>query len=62
VFEGRTTAVKQAFCQRLRRDFAAELRIEPVDLEVTVVQTPRQDWAIRGQAGEDLLLAYPVEQ
>lgn len=62
MFEGRTTATKKAFYQRLYRDFAARLRIEPVDLEVTVIQTPRHDWAIRGQAGDDLVLTYKIEQ
>lgn len=62
MFDGRTTATKKAFYQRLYRDFAAHLGIEPVDLEMTLIGTPRHDWAIRGQAGDDLTLTYLVEQ
>ncbi|WP_299039646.1 tautomerase family protein [uncultured Pseudokineococcus sp.] len=62
MFEGRTTATKKALYQRLYRDFAAHLSIEPVDLELTLLETPRHDWAIRGQAGDDLTLTYMVEQ
>jgi len=62
MFQGRTTATKKAFYQRLFRDFADRLGIEPVDLEMTLVETPRHDWAIRGQAGDDLTLTYRVEQ
>lgn len=62
LFEGRTTATKKALYQRLYRDFADHLQIESVDLEVTLVETPRHDWAIRGQAGDDLTLTYVVQQ
>lgn len=62
MFAGRTTATKKAFYQRLYRDFADQLGIEPTDLEITVVETPRHDWGIRGQAGDELALTYRVEQ
>lgn len=62
MFQGRTTATKKAFYQRLFHDFAERLGIGPVDLEMTLVETPRHDWAIRGQAGDDLTLTYRVEQ
>ena len=62
MFTGRTVATKKAFYQRLYRDFAQHLGIEAIDLEITIVETPRHDWGIRGQAGDDLTLAYRVEQ
>ncbi len=62
MFAGRTTATKKAFYRRLYRDFEEHLAIAPVDLEITVVETPRHDWAIRGQAGDELALTYRVEQ
>jgi hypothetical protein len=62
MFAGRETATKKAFYQRLFRDFERELAITPVDLEVVIVETPRHDWGIRGQAGDELTLSYRVEQ
>lgn len=62
MFTGRTVTTKKAFYQRLYRDFADHLAIEAVDLEITVLETPRHDWGIRGQAGDELTLNYRVEQ
>ncbi|MCI3927376.1 tautomerase family protein [Paenibacillus sp. TRM 82003] len=55
-------ATKKAFYQRLYRDFAELLGIGAIDLEITVVETPRHDWGIRGQAGDELTSSYRVEQ
>jgi hypothetical protein len=62
MFEGRTTSTKKAFYQRLYRDFQQSLDISPTDLEIAIVATPRHDWGIRGQAGDELTLDYRVEQ
>lgn len=62
LFEGRTVETKKAFYQRLYRDFTECLGIGPADLEVTLLETPRHDWAIRGVAGDDLALPYRVER
>lgn len=62
LFAGRTTATKKAFYGRLFRDFEQHLGITPVDLEITLVETPRHDWGIRGQPGDELSLSYQVEQ
>ena len=62
MFTGRTAETKKAFYQRLYRDFAQHLGIEAIDLEITIVETPRHDWGIRGQAGDELTLTYRVEQ
>jgi len=62
MFVGRTAETKKAFYQRLYRDFQQHLGIEPIDLEITVIETPRHDWGIRGTAGDELALTYRVEQ
>ncbi|KGM13413.1 tautomerase family protein [Cellulomonas bogoriensis] len=56
-------------CTRLRSRPSACLDTEveglgigAADLEVTLVEPPRYDWAIRGSAGDDLELGYQVEQ
>ena len=62
LFAGRTVATKKAFYARLYADSAEHLGIEPVDLEIALVETPRHDWAIRGLPGDELALAYEVER
>ena len=62
MFEGRATETKKAFYRRLYRDFEQALHIDPIDLEITIVETPRHDWGIRGSAGDELTLSYRVEQ
>ena len=62
MFQGRTVATKKAFYQRLYRDFDQHLGIEAIDLEITIVETPRHDWGIRGQTGDELTLTYRVQQ
>ncbi|MDB5394540.1 MAG: tautomerase family protein [Rhodospirillales bacterium] len=38
-----------------------DLGIKPMDLEITISETPRHNWGIRGQAGDELALNYKVE-
>jgi len=61
MFVGRTTDTKKAFYQRLYQEFEQVLDIDPIDLEITIVETPRHDWGIRGSAGDELQLSYRVE-
>lgn len=61
MFAGRSVATKKRFYARLYEGFA-ELGIDPQDLEVTLIETPRHDWAIRGRPGDELTLPYRVEQ
>lgn len=61
LFAGRTVETKKSFYQRLFQDLRDEFGIDPVDLEITLVETPRHDWGIRGRAGDDLALTYVVE-
>jgi phenylpyruvate tautomerase PptA (4-oxalocrotonate tautomerase family) len=61
MFAGRDVATKKALYQALYRRFEERLGIGPQDLEIVVVETPRHDWGIRGQAGDELALGYRVE-
>ncbi|WP_109773170.1 tautomerase family protein [Quadrisphaera granulorum] len=60
MFEGRAIETKKAFYARLYRDIAT-LGVEPADLELTILETPRHDWAIRGLPGDELALPYRVD-
>lgn len=62
LFGGRTVATKKAFYARLFAGAAEHLGVDPVDLEIALVQTPRHDWAIRGLPGDELALTYEVQR
>ncbi len=62
MFSGRTLATKKAFYAALFAGFESRLGITPDDLEIHLLETPRHDWGIRGQAGDDLALPYEVER
>ncbi|MCC6627774.1 MAG: tautomerase family protein [Chloroflexi bacterium] len=60
LFEGRSVAAKKALVRLLYERTAAELDLAPQDLEITLSETPRHNWGIRGQPGDELGLTYTV--
>lgn len=62
LFEGREVETKKRFYRALFEGFQSVLYIEPDDLEIVLVETPRHDWGIRGMPGDELNLSYTVEQ
>ncbi|KJD46668.1 tautomerase family protein [Paenibacillus terrae] len=59
VFEGRTTEAKKHLIQLLFQRIN-DLGIAPQDLEITIFETPKQNWGIRGVPGDELQLNYKV--
>ncbi|ALP38305.1 4-oxalocrotonate tautomerase [Paenibacillus sp. IHB B 3084] len=59
VFEGRTTEAKKHLIQLLFQSIN-DLGIAPQDLEITIFETPKQNWGIRGVPGDELQLDYKV--
>jgi 4-oxalocrotonate tautomerase family enzyme len=62
MFEGRSKETKKELIRLLFRRFAADLGITPQDLEVTIHESPRENWGIRGKPGDELALPYTVEK
>lgn len=62
LFEGRAGATKRAFLKTLMGRIVDEVGLEPVDLEITLFETPRGHWGIRGETGDELTLNYDVER
>jgi phenylpyruvate tautomerase PptA (4-oxalocrotonate tautomerase family) len=62
MFEGRTTETKKQLIRLLFARLAANLQIAPQDVEITIFETPRAHWGIRGQLGDELHLNYTVEK
>ncbi len=61
LFEGRSEAAKKALIRLLFERFASELGYDINDLEINLIETPRENWGIRGLPGDELMLAYEVE-
>jgi len=61
MFEGRSEATKRGLIQALFDNLKHMAGIEPQDVEITLFETPRINWGIRGMNGEDLALGYAVK-
>lgn len=61
MFEGRSVAAKKQLLRLLFERFSAELGYDVNDLELTLLETPRANWGIRGLPGDELTLPYKVQ-
>ena len=61
MFEGRSIQAKKTLIRLLFARTKAELGLEPQDLEITISETPRENWGVRGQCGDEIGLNYTVE-
>lgn len=62
LFEGRGGDAKRAFLTSLMQRIADEVGLAPADLEITLFETPKSHWGIRGAVGDQLVLSYDVER
>lgn len=61
MFEGRSEDAKRALIQELFTRIDAEVGIAPHSVEITLFETPKVNWGIRGRNAEDLSLDYTVD-
>jgi hypothetical protein len=61
LFEGRSVEAKKRLYALLFERFQADLGIAALDLEITLTETPRHNWGIRGVPGDELGLNYRVD-
>ncbi|UPK41934.1 tautomerase family protein [Paenibacillus pabuli] len=61
MFEGRTDQVKRELIQQLFIRINEQLKLSPNDVEITIFETPRSHWGIRGLPGDELDLSYKVK-
>ena len=59
-FEGRSIEAKKKLYQLLFDKFEVQLQITSMDLEITIFETPKHNWGIRGKSGDELSLNYKV--
>lgn len=61
LFEGRSESARRALIQELFARIHAEAGIAPQSVEITITETPKVNWGIRGVNAQDLSLDYTVE-
>ena len=61
MFEGRSTNTKKKLIRLLFERIESEPGISTTDIEITIFETPRHSWGIRGMIGDELSLNYKVD-
>jgi len=60
IFEGRSIETKKRLIRLLFERLEIGCGIVPQDVEITIFETPRHNWGIRGLPGDELTLGYTV--
>lgn len=60
MFEGRTIETGKRLIRLLFERLETGCGIVPQDVEITIFETPRHNWGIRGVPGDELTLGYTV--
>lgn len=60
MFDGRTVETKKDFIRKVIDGLGA-IGIGAADVEITITETPRSNWGIRGVPADELQLDYTVE-
>jgi len=61
MFEGRTVETKKRLIRLLFERINTALGISTTDIEITISETPKHNWGLRGLAGDEVSLNYKVE-
>lgn len=62
LFEGRRVDVRKQLIRLLIARLSTQLELHVNDIEITLVETPRANWGIRGLPGDELALNYAVDK
>ena len=62
MFEGRTLERKKQLIRLLFERIEQECGIRPQDVEITILESPRANWGIRGLPADELGLSYRIEE
>ena len=60
MFEGRTNEAKKRLIQTIFSNIQQQCGISLQDIEITIFETPKSNWGIRGQNADELQLNYQV--
>lgn len=61
MFAGRPVESRKAFYELILRNLHDDCGIEANDIELTITESPRHDWLIRGLPGDELALTYTLQ-
>ncbi len=61
MMSGRTVETKKRLIKLLFAAISAELEISVADIEITIQESPPENWGFRGQTGDEIKLDYKVE-
>jgi len=61
IFQGRSKEAKKKLITQLFAKTQKELNLSENDLEITIFETPKNNWGIRGLSGDELNLSYKVD-
>ena len=61
MFEGRSAAAKRGLIRLLFERLHADTGLSPMDVEITITETPKANWGFRGQTGDEVQLNYKVD-
>ena len=60
MIEGRTVDAKKTLIHLLFKQIESEIGISPVDVEITITESPACNWGFRGITGDEATLDYKV--
>lgn len=61
MMQGRSIAARKLLIHSLFRDIEAHLQIKPVDVEITIFESPAENWGFRGMTGDEANLNYSIK-
>ena len=61
IFAGRSEQAKKALIRTVFSNLQTFAGILPQDVEITIFETPKSNWGIRGHPGDELSLGYKVD-
>lgn len=61
IFEGRSIEAKKLLIRELFNNINNATGISAQDIEITIYETPKENWGIRGMPGDELTLGCKVE-
>jgi phenylpyruvate tautomerase PptA (4-oxalocrotonate tautomerase family) len=61
MFAGRSVEAKKKLIRLLYQHIGESCGIAANDLEITIFETPKENWGIRGKPGDELALGYRVD-
>ena len=61
MFEGRSVDAKKELIRLIFKNIEEHVGIAPHDIEITIFESPKSNWGIRGVVADELELGYKVD-